>query len=82
MAGSTTSAPMMNQGNADKVTATEGSAGAISVFNDAIRDGLKGSVFDVKSKGYINGAYAANAVIDVMEKNKLIPKFIKLRRLI
>ena len=33
----------------------------ISVFNDAIRDGLKGSVFDATSKGYISGEAKANA---------------------
>lgn len=49
-----------NQGNIGKIEATNGAGGSISVFNDAIRDGLKGSVFDAKSKGYISGAYAAN----------------------
>lgn len=44
------------QANISKITATEGAAGGIAVFNDAIRDGLKGSVFDAKDKGYINGA--------------------------
>lgn len=32
----------------------------VSVFNDAIRDGLKGSVFDATSKGYISGEPKAN----------------------
>ncbi|MBQ5487497.1 MAG: type I pullulanase [Clostridia bacterium] len=45
-----------NQANIGKVTATGGGIGAIAVFNDAIRDGLKGSVFDAKDKGYINGS--------------------------
>ncbi len=44
-----------SQANISKITATEGAAGGIAVFNDAIRDGLKGSVFDEKSKGYISG---------------------------
>lgn len=50
-----------NQTQISKIEASEGAAGSVAVFNDAIRDGLKGSVFDVKSQGYINGAYAANA---------------------
>ena len=50
------------QSNISKIVAAEGAAGGISVFNDAIRDGLKGSVFDEKSKGYISGdASVANA---------------------
>ncbi len=61
MAGNTTSATMATQPNLGKITATVGAAGAVSAFNDAIRDGLKGSVFDEKAKGYINGDYAANA---------------------
>ena len=48
------------QANMNKIQATEGSAGAIAPFNDAIRDGLKGSVFDVKAQGYINGNFAQN----------------------
>ena len=44
-----------SQANIRKITASEGAAGAVSVFNDAIRDGLKGSVFDAKDQGYING---------------------------
>ena len=49
-----------NQSNIGKIEATNGAAGSISVFNDAIRDGLKGSVFEKTSQGYINGAFAAN----------------------
>ena len=44
------------QANAGKITASPGAAGAIAVFNDAIRDGLKGSVFSQTEKGYISGA--------------------------
>ena len=47
---------MANQANIRKITATAGAAGGIAVFNDAIRDGLKGSVFDRTAKGYISGA--------------------------
>ena len=36
--------------------------GSIAVFNDTIRDGLKGSVFDSKDQGYANGnSIKANA---------------------
>ena len=61
MAGNTTSATMMTQPNAKKITTTEGASGSISVFNDVIRDGLKGSVFEQKGQGYINGSYFANS---------------------
>ena len=48
--------PMANQSNISKITPLEGAIGGIAVFNDAIRDGLKGSVFPSDSKGYISGA--------------------------
>ena len=48
--------PMANQSNISKITPLEGAIGGIAVFNDAIRDGLKGSVFTSDSKGYISGA--------------------------
>ena len=44
-----------SQANIKQITAAERAAGGIAVFNDAIRDGLKGSVFDPKDTGYING---------------------------
>ncbi len=51
-----------NQTNIKKITPTGDGIGAVAVFNDAIRDGLKGSVFDAKDQGYINGkANAATA---------------------
>ena len=43
------------QANIREVKASEGAAGGVAVFNDAIRDGLKGSVFNAKDKGYISG---------------------------
>lgn len=54
--------PQANQGNICRIKQSYGAAGGISVFNDVIRDGLKGSVFDMTSKGYINGdlQYEAN----------------------
>lgn len=57
MAGSTVDVDMMTQPNASDVLASEGAAGAISVFSDTIRDGLKGSVFDATAQGFISGAY-------------------------
>ncbi len=49
--------PQANQSNISGITASEGAAGSIAVFNDAIRDGLKGSVFDKTSQGFISGNY-------------------------
>ena len=45
-----------NQANIHQIVPSEGAIGGVAVFNDAIRDGLKGSVFDAKDQGYINGA--------------------------
>ena len=47
--------PMANQSQISKIVPLEGAIGGIAVFNDAIRDGLKGSVFTSTSKGYISG---------------------------
>ena len=47
-----------NQTQIGKIKPLEGAIGGIAVFNDAIRDGLKGSVFMTESKGYISGAGA------------------------
>ena len=44
-----------SQANIKKVQASEGAAGGVAVFNDSIRDGLKGSVFNASEKGYISG---------------------------
>ena len=52
--------PMANQTQISKITPTGNAIGGIAVFNDAIRDGLKGSVFDATSKGYISGAGEAS----------------------
>ncbi len=46
-----------NQTNISRIEPSNGAAGGIAVFNDAIRDGLKGSVFQKDSKGYISGNY-------------------------
>jgi len=50
-----------NQSNISKITPSGEAIGAIAVFNDVIRDGLKGSVFEKTGKGYINGQAKANA---------------------
>ena len=47
-----------NQTNISKIPAT--GIGSVAVFNDAIRDGLKGSVFEKAGTGYISGNYASN----------------------
>ena len=49
-----------NQSQIGKIEKVENSAGSVAVFNDAIRDGLKGSVFDALGQGYINGAAVLN----------------------
>jgi pullulanase len=50
--------PQANQTNISKIPAT--GIGSVAVFNDAIRDGLKGSVFEKTGKGYISGDFAPN----------------------
>ena len=52
--------PQANQTNISKIVPTGDAIGGIAVFNDAIRDGLKGSVFDATARGYINGQPKAN----------------------
>ena len=44
-----------NQSNIGSIVPTGNAIGGIAVFNDAIRDGLKGSVFEDTSKGFISG---------------------------
>ncbi len=46
---------LASQYNISGIKASSGSAGGVAIFNDAVRDGLKGSVFDAGSKGYISG---------------------------
>mgnify|MGYP002624733637 CR=1 FL=1 len=53
------------QANIYKVAASAGAAGGVAVFNDAIRDGLKGSVFNEKDKGYISGDATKGRANDV-----------------
>ena len=54
-----------NQTNISKITPTGDAIGAVAVFNDVIRDGLKGSVFDKAAKGYISGQ-SAGTVADII----------------
>ena len=51
-----------NQSNIAGITPTGDAIGTIAVFNDAIRDGLKGSVFDAAAQGYINGSPKGNLI--------------------
>lgn len=54
--GSTTDGSLQaNQTNISFIESSEGASGGVGVFNDVIRDGLKGSVFESSSQGYING---------------------------
>lgn len=41
--------------NIGRIGKSDGAIGSVAVFNDVIRDGLKGSVFNISDKGYING---------------------------
>ena len=50
---------MANQSNISKIEPSKGAIGSVAVFNDAIRDGLKGSVFEEAGQGYINGKGSA-----------------------
>jgi pullulanase len=67
-----------NQSNIRKVTASEGAIGAVAVFNDSTRDGLKGSVFNAKERGYISGTVSRNTAWQVIfgltggEKNMMV----------
>jgi len=49
------SSPQANQFNISRITPTGDAIGSVAVFNDVMRDGLKGSVFDKAAQGYING---------------------------
>ncbi len=49
-----------NQSHINKIQPSQGAAGSVAVFNDVIRDGLKGSTFETMSQGFISGAYALN----------------------
>ena len=57
MGSTITNVPQANQSNISKINVTNNAIGGIAVFNDAIRDGLKGSVFSTTSKGYISGNF-------------------------
>ena len=55
-----------NQPNISQIKPTGEGIGAVAVFNDVIRDGLKGSVFDKTAKGFISGAANAATIADVV----------------
>jgi len=54
-----------NQSNISNIKPTGEAIGAVAVFNDVIRDGLKGSVFEQTGRGFINGS-AKNNINKVM----------------
>ena len=56
MGATVNGSPQANQTNISKIIPTGDAIGSIAVFNDVIRDGLKGSVFLKDGRGYINGA--------------------------
>ena len=60
MGGTIDGSAQANQSNIGKITPTGDAIGTVAVFNDVIRDGLKGSVFEKTSQGYISGD-ASNA---------------------
>ena len=62
MGSTITNIPQANQGNISKINPTNNAIGAIAVFNDAIRDGLKGSVFTQTSKGFISGNTSSEVI--------------------
>ncbi len=47
--------PQANQQNIARIPVSQGAAGGMAVFNDVIRDGLKGSTFQEADRGYISG---------------------------
>lgn len=57
-----TSESPSDQVNIKKITATNNAVGTISVFNDAIRDAVKGSVFTKTGKGYVSGSFSTDNI--------------------
>lgn len=78
--GTTTLMPPLqaNQSNIRQVKASEGAIGPVAVFNDSIRDGLKGSVFNAAEKGYISGNVSKGTAWQVIfgltggERNQMV----------
>ena len=52
--------PQANQSNISRIQPSGDAIGGVAVFNDVIRDGLKGSVFNQAAQGYINGMSGAS----------------------
>lgn len=46
---------LASQTNIKRIIPSPGAAGGVAVFNDVMRDSLKGSVFSSSGRGYING---------------------------
>lgn len=65
MGSTITGEAQANQTNISKITPTNNAIGGIAVFNDAIRDGLKGSVFSATSTGYISGNTSNDTIAKV-----------------
>ena len=55
-----------NQSQISQIVPTGDAIGGIAVFNDIMRDALKGSVFDKTAQGYINGAPNADNLSKVI----------------
>ncbi|MBP5176958.1 MAG: hypothetical protein ILP02_00060, partial [Clostridia bacterium] len=51
--------------NVYKIPASFGASGAVAVFNDVTRDGIKGGGFDRKTRGLVNGNPSYRSIIDV-----------------
>ena len=65
MGGTIDGSAQANQSNIGKITPTGDAIGTVAVFNDVIRDGLKGSVFEKTSQGYISGDAGSANVSDI-----------------
>ena len=67
MGSTTDGSAQANQTNIGKLTTTEGAIGSVAVFNDAIRNGLKGnSGFGEITSGILNGAASADNLNKVL----------------
>ncbi len=55
-----------NQTKISQIEATNDAIGSVAVFNDVIRDGLKGSVFSATARGYISGLVSAEVMAKVI----------------
>ena len=58
-----TNAALATQKNISDINATADSAGGVAVFNDVIRDGLRGSTFVASEAGYLGNPLSNNSKI-------------------